>query len=433
MGFFTGLEQLKAATAPGAFHNSRERRDPPKCHPHTREAILQKIIDWVEKKINTDPFILWLWGAAGAGKSAIAQTITELCHEQKLLLGSFFFSRNAPLQCSSERLFASIAYRMIQSILAIRGLILSAIEDDLVFEKSLESQFLALIAHPLSSLLEAGTNGLETFPPLIIIDGLDECMDDTRREIIDVLVRVTKRCELPLIFLVTSRPEQDIVLAMDSVKVDLARIPLDTEYWSNNDIEYYLCDKISEIRNTHPLRSTLPPSWPSDDDIQTLVFKSSGQFIYISTAVKYFSSSRHRPTWRLDVILGVIPPGPSDLPFAQLDALYRFIVNSTENPRLTARILTAVIFFSYQLPEVVDYVLSLELGDSRLLLSDLGAVVSMTERGADTQVKILHASLGDFLDDPARAGALYMNPGLIRADISRKLLHFIQQPKLCGE
>ena len=57
----------------------------------------------------------------------------------------------------------------------------------------------------------------------------------------------------------------------------------------------------------------------------------------------------------------------------------------------------------------------------------------MTERGTDTQIKILHASLGDFLGDPARAGALYMNPGLIRADISRKLLHFMQQPKLCGE
>ena len=58
---------------PGAFHNSLERGDPPKCHKRTREAILNKIMDWVMKKIETDAFMMWLYGAAGAGKSAIAQ------------------------------------------------------------------------------------------------------------------------------------------------------------------------------------------------------------------------------------------------------------------------------------------------------------------------------------------------------------------------
>ena len=71
---------------PGAFHNSLQRSDPPKCHKHTREAILDKIVDWVRKRIDTDTFIMWLYGAVGAGKSAIAQTIAELCEEYKLLL-----------------------------------------------------------------------------------------------------------------------------------------------------------------------------------------------------------------------------------------------------------------------------------------------------------------------------------------------------------
>ena len=138
-----GLDQLKKATAPGAFHDSRERFDPPKCHPHTRQAVLAKIIDWVEKKIDTDSFILWLWGAAGAGKSAIAQTIAELCHERKLLLASFFFSRNSPLRATSEHLFASVAYQMVIGIPAVRELVLSAIENyPLIFERSMESQFL---------------------------------------------------------------------------------------------------------------------------------------------------------------------------------------------------------------------------------------------------------------------------------------------------
>jgi hypothetical protein len=91
------MDFLKEAAVPGAFHNSLQRSDPPKCHKHTREAILDKIMEWVRKKIDTDTFIMWLYGAAGAGKSAIAQTIAELCEEHKLLLASFFSP--APTPC----------------------------------------------------------------------------------------------------------------------------------------------------------------------------------------------------------------------------------------------------------------------------------------------------------------------------------------------
>ena len=433
MGNFTGLDQLKAATAPGAFHNSRERFDPPKCHPHTREAVLTKIIEWVEKKIDTDSFILWLWGAAGAGKSAIAQTIAELCHEQKLLLASFFFSRNAPRRSTSEYLFASIAYQMVLAIPATRGLVLSAIEEDpLIFERSLESQFTTLIARPLSFLLESG-NELDPFPSFIIIDGLDECTDGTRRNIVDALVRVTKRFSLPLIFLLASRREQDITLAIESAKTDVTRIPLDTEYHPCKDIERYLRDKISEIRDTHPLRYALPPSWPSDNEIWTLTRKSSGQFIYASTAVQYFSSPSHHPTQRLGVIIGVIPPGRSDLPFAELDALYKFLINSTKNPQLIARILFALNTLFTPWPHVVEPALSLESGDSILLLSDLGALVFTNYSNNGPGFHILHASVIDFLGDPARSGDLYVDPGLLRADIVCRVLHILQQPEYPGE
>ena len=43
---FIVMELLHQHIAPGAFHNSDERYDPPKCHPHTWRAILKKIMDW---------------------------------------------------------------------------------------------------------------------------------------------------------------------------------------------------------------------------------------------------------------------------------------------------------------------------------------------------------------------------------------------------
>ncbi|KAF8961812.1 hypothetical protein BDZ97DRAFT_1663668, partial [Flammula alnicola] len=60
----------------GAFHNSDERFDPPKCHPGTRVAVIKRIMDWVESLEISYP-MLWLHGPAGAGKSAIAQMIAE--------------------------------------------------------------------------------------------------------------------------------------------------------------------------------------------------------------------------------------------------------------------------------------------------------------------------------------------------------------------
>ena len=52
-----------------AFHNSSERFDPPKCHPNTRVAVLTEIMEWIKPETNED--VLWLYGSAGVGKSAI--------------------------------------------------------------------------------------------------------------------------------------------------------------------------------------------------------------------------------------------------------------------------------------------------------------------------------------------------------------------------
>ena len=82
------MELLQPYISPGAFHNSDERYDPPKCHPHTRRAVLKKIIDWV-KDADKVALFLWLYGPTGAGKLAIAQTIAELLEKEGLLAAAF--------------------------------------------------------------------------------------------------------------------------------------------------------------------------------------------------------------------------------------------------------------------------------------------------------------------------------------------------------
>jgi hypothetical protein len=100
------------AVSPNAFYDSDNRADPPKCHENTRVAVITKIMDWVTSPIDTDAFMnwlcspsstdqtddfmLWLYGPAGAGKTAIARRVAELCEAQGLLLASFLFFRSDP-------------------------------------------------------------------------------------------------------------------------------------------------------------------------------------------------------------------------------------------------------------------------------------------------------------------------------------------------
>ena len=103
-----GLNILEEHVALDAFHNSAERFDPPKCYPKTQEAILAKIEAWVkERPENGDTLVLWMYGPAGAGKSAIAQSIAELC--EALLAAAFFFSRTSVGRNGSSRLVATIS------------------------------------------------------------------------------------------------------------------------------------------------------------------------------------------------------------------------------------------------------------------------------------------------------------------------------------
>ena len=62
----------------------------------TREKILKIIMDWINHP-RPRRRIVWLNGPAGAGKSAIAQTIAMRCSDEKLA-ASFFFSETAPTE-----------------------------------------------------------------------------------------------------------------------------------------------------------------------------------------------------------------------------------------------------------------------------------------------------------------------------------------------
>ena len=383
---------------------------------------------WIKWEEDIHAFIMWMYGPVGAGKSAIAQTIAEMCEEEMILLATFFFSRNDPSRSAVKPLIATIAYQITLNLPQVRDSILEAIErDPLIFSKSLAVQFKSLIVTPLQLLADAGFFNDLTSRRLVIIDGLDECSDPkVQRNILEVLANAQRQHQLPLIFLFASRPEQDISFAFGTGLLPsvTTRIALDQSYFPDEDIRLFLTDKFQEIRSTHRLRAYIPPQWPPSNVLEQLIGKSSGQFIYASTVIHYVSSIRHKPTDRLNIILGICPP-QKDLPFAELDALYMHILAGVEDIERVLEILSILLFvgYSYWTSLEVELLLSLQPGEVELYLGDLSSLITI---GPNQLIHVLHASLTDFLIDPTRSKDFWINPPARHTAIARSCLQSLQ-------
>jgi len=425
---------LHRATATAAFHNSDERFDPPKCHPKTRIAVLEKIMKWIKWEEDLDAFIMWVYGPAGAGKSAIAQTIAEMCEDEMILLASFFFSRNDPSRSTVKPLIATIAYQIMFNLPEVRDAILEAItRDPLIFSKSLAIQVKSLIVGPLQPLAQGGFFNNPTSRRLVIIDGLDECSNSkAQQNILEVLANSQRQYGLPLIFLFASRPEQHISLTFNTGLLPsvTTRIALDESYLPDADIELFLTDKFQEIKSTHRLRAYIPPQWPLPDVLEQLVRKSSGQFIYASTVIRYVASIRHKPMDRLDIILGIRPP-QRDLPFSELDALYIQILAGVEDIENVLEILSVVFFCNHRSlfpewnldPPIIEKFLCLQPGDVELYLGDLNSLIAIEP---DQKIRIFHASLTDFFVDPTRSKTFWINRQARHTAFARRCLQALQ-------
>jgi len=343
---------------------------------------------------------MWLYGAAGAGKSAIGQTFAGKCDADGRLLASFFFGRSDPTRNNVKFLIPTIACQIYERISNIRDKLLSTIDNDpLFFNKTLLIQLEALVMEPLMQCRGTITQNL------IIIDGLDECLDrSSQTAIIGAVFDVVRRHNGHIRFLIASRPEHDIVTAFSlQNNAILARLVLDDRYRPHEDIRLFLNDKIRGIKATHPFRNLIPEEWPENGLVDDIVEKSSGQFIYVSTVIKFIESNRHRPDHRLEIVRN-LRPAQGAMPFAELDALYTHILSSVEDIPRAVELLSFLLYAS-KLGDIVNVVSlekihDLERGSLQLIFCDLGALVVIDKDG---RIKVLHASLLDFLIDSSRS------------------------------
>ncbi|KAJ7062052.1 hypothetical protein C8F01DRAFT_123553 [Mycena amicta] len=374
----TGFQHLQRYYVNGdALYNSEQRFPPPKCHPQTRVAVQEAVQSWAMSDSDWEeaPNVLWLYGPAGAGKSAIAQTMAERWSASGDLAAAFFFARWRNGGGDGAKLFPTLAYQFALRSPDLRRLIGHAIEDDPgICVKTLEEQARVLIR---DRFLELSCD--YPMPHLVVIDGLDECNSKVvQTRILTIIFEILSATGLPHRFLICSRPELHIREAFDSLLASgrsYRHLVLDNTFDPDCDIRLYLTASFAELRDRLPAFL----DWPSQQNLDLLVQKASGQFIYAATVLKFVDDEYSDPQERLRLILNVNPSSDegSISAFTDLDLLYRMILSTNPNIALVKRILGA--YFVLSTPNLIfnvdllcisflDDILGLPMGTTRRTL-----------------------------------------------------------------
>ncbi|KAJ7660323.1 hypothetical protein DFH06DRAFT_393706, partial [Mycena polygramma] len=392
-----GLDILYRSVLKDAMHNSAERPADPACHPRTRNSVLNILRAWSQDD-SPDARLLWLYGSAGMGKSAIAQTFAAKCQDDGILGASFFFKRGDVERGNWKTVFPTLAYQLAASYPQFGDALRQAIEKDkLVLGQAMRHQFQKLIVGPFEQ-----TPPL-LVPPIIVIDGLDECADHpVQVMLLNHIIGALRTGAFPVRLLLASRPEAHLREILDEpANFDVCRhLELHPDPSAYADIRRYLYDEFSRIYKCHTSRGVpLGDGWPGEGAINHLVTKSSGTFIYATTVVRHVDDEYSHPVERLDSILALDPHST-----APLDTLYNQVLSTVPNRSMLRRVLHAVANTTELNPEDIDVALQLRAGTSRLVLRGLHSLlfVPPVRRRWDV-VKLLHASFGNFLRDPARS------------------------------
>jgi hypothetical protein len=410
------------------MHDSAERDPPPRCHPGTREKVTEDIIRWIEEPTPSSA-VLWVSGRAGVGKSALMQRIAEL--DGIYFGGCFFFRRGTPGCNVKDHLFSTLAYQLATNVHGMAELVDQAMMRDFSLPKrSAAVQLKRLIIEPIRLL------PIPARPTIIIIDGLDECEDlNSQRDILALIGQVTMDPNVAIRFIIASRPEYQIgdMFNKEPMFSRTRRFILDEGYDTAADIERYLRDKFEEIYSCN--RDIMPDvksPWPLEDDLQKVVWRASGQFIYAATVIKFVNSDTdlRTPEEKLNIIL---EPGPMQgSPFSELDRLYTQILSVYPDSAVLVHTLGVILVFE-ALPRSEDVsspaiiAMITGFGEAKLHMV-LRALQSVTEirndpvfdddddnepNGTSTRlVKLSHRSFHDFLTDRERSGPYFIDEEL---------------------
>lgn len=357
------------------------------------------------------------------------QEIAELClscqPKDRHFGGTFFFSRGKPGREDDNRLFTTLAYQLSLCDPELRKNVDRAMAIDPHLSSNYPGlQLRTLILEPLKKLSVSPST-----IPFVIIDGLDECKTheiQTRiiKTIADTLLTYDRRIR----FIITSRSEAHIRdIFEDRMNSPRTRqIGLDSFHNPERDIRLFLEERLNAIATRNrSIMSKMKAQWPQPSDIDYLVKKSCGQFLYASTVLEFVGAEHTHPVKQLKKVLA---SSDAQNLYSNMDELYTQILQTCPDPETLNRIFGLLLTLHCpQPPEVYDDILGLdpETEGVTFILHGLHSVIKFPNPSDDeTERRVFerrleydktrglrfhHASFQDFLLDKNRSKEFFVD------------------------
>ncbi|KXN84679.1 hypothetical protein AN958_12057 [Leucoagaricus sp. SymC.cos] len=384
-------------------------------NPGTRKKIVAKLRDWF-----SDPKRqwkgMWLYGPAGTGKPAIAQTFAEWCVDQGSL-GAAFFSR--PNERNKfKTVIPTIAYQLAASFPAYENLLSNLIARDLtLLRKTPRIQLKKLIIEPFSAL-KLQNHPITHKPLLILLNGLVECHGlKGQRELVEMIGEVIQlKVDLLFLWLICSRPEPNLkcLLSRIDFAIDCDRHQLLIDSGTREDVEQFLRDEFNNIQAR--FLGIIDGDWPSPGQFKAILDITDGLFLLGSATLKYIAFMQHAGQTA------------TDIPLESLDLLYSRILLDVAEPTIpaTRRILYNCIYSpicgssAHINAQPLANLLGLDKTEFYNTLRSLHSVLETPapEDALGESLKMYHASFKDFLCSPSRSGQFFADERKARSEYS---------------
>lgn len=412
------LDKLPHAKGAGYLSGNRQN-----CLRGTRVQVLQDIESWASDPNNRR--VYWLNGVAGSGKSAIAQTFSEVQFAEGRLGASFFCSRDFSDRTDIHMIFPTIAFHLAYKYPDFRARILKTIkaEPD-VGHQSLWNQVQKLVVEPLKR------TGLST---VIVIDALDECQDQEPASVILSLLSRHIDSIPSAKFFITGRPEPRISSAFRLPALrphtevlllhEIERASVD------HDIEIYLTNQLSKV-SLDGLGFDVPGgTWVTQEEIEILTRKSSGLFIFAVTAVKSITSEHHDPRERLRTITEM-PDSYTHEGKAGIDALYTGILqialgslDSDVLERFRFVIGSVLLLFNPFSPVDLAVLLNMSVTEVHRTVLFLHSLLAISETEGQ-YIRVFHKSFPDYMTASTRCRnpTFYVDPSVYHGKLALSCL-----------
>ncbi len=349
----------------------------------------------------------------------------ERCRRRSIPIpiARFFFHGSDSTRNNVENLVATLVSQLLHDIPDLEQIIIPRIQrDPLIFTKSLETQFDNLIFQPLNQLKHR--IALEC-TPVLFFDGVDKSKNhDDQIHLIRVVANLMVKNKFPAIAFFASRTESHINAVFKELAIlnMTLQLPLDAHYQPDHDIGRFLDTSFAKIRNTHQFGDRLPSDWPATPDVQKIIDKSSGQFIYPSLMINYISMPNRHPAEQLEIVCGR-RGYDGNSPFTQLDTFYLNIFSGIEDFGETSLILAWVILSRSCNFDACAEFLGLKVDDIYLSLTSLRSVIDFDEHGI---IRFFHASIPDFLLDENRSGIFHIDRTAWSTKFSIRAMEFLK-------